>query len=250
MKILCVIPARYGSTRFPAKALVNIKGKSMVQRVYEQVSKATGVLKTIVATDHDLIYQEVKKFGGNVCMTSEKHNNGSERCNEVLQLERETYDYIINVQGDEPFINPEQIKMLISTFDGSCEIGTLCKHITDSATLFDANTVKVVKNNNNEALYFSRSAIPFQRNEANENWVKNHRYYKHIGVYGFRTDILPQLVKLKTGNLEQVESLEQLRWLENGFKIILAESNIETIGIDTPHDLEKALQYMDQNGIQ
>jgi 3-deoxy-manno-octulosonate cytidylyltransferase (CMP-KDO synthetase) len=250
MKILCVIPARYGSTRFPGKALVDIRGKSMVQRVYEQVNKATGILKTIVATDHDLIYADVKKFGGNVCMTSDQHINGSERCNEVLQLESDTYDYIINVQGDEPFISPDQINLLINILVGDCEIGSLCKHISQTEAIFNANTVKVVKNISDEALYFSRAPIPHQRSQNKENWLDHHKYYKHIGIYGFRTDILPQLVDLPPASLELAESLEQLRWLENGFKIKLAETYKETIGIDIPEDLERAISYMKLNGIQ
>lgn len=244
MKILGIIPARYSSTRFPAKPLVDIGGKSMIQRVYEQVSKASSITDIVVATDHEDIFNHVQNFKGHVCMTSETHASGTDRCYEALMLQSNAYDYVINIQGDEPFIQPEQIDLLASRLDGITEIATLVKAIDRPEVLINFNVVKAVINKRGEALYFSRSTIPHIRNTPQEDWINKHVFLKHIGMYAYRTDILEHLTKLPVSILETAESLEQLRWLENGFKIMVAETNQETIGIDTPDDLQLALDYL------
>lgn len=243
-QIIGIIPARYASTRFPAKPLVDIGGKSMIQRVYEQVTKSKRLSKTIVATDNDEIYHHVRNFGGHVCMTKESHVSGTDRCYEALSLEHSTFDYVINVQGDEPFIQPEQIDLLAATLDGQTEIATLVKGIHDAEQLFNTNIVKAVITQNSKALYFSRSVIPHLRNVPQEEWVLKNKFYKHIGMYAYRADILKQLTQLDVSLLEKAESLEQLRWLENGFSVTVAETKTETIGVDTPEDLDKALKYL------
>lgn len=242
--ILGIIPARYASTRFPAKPLADLGGKSMIQRVYEQVKKSKLVSEVVVATDHPEILNHVNKFGGNVCMTKESHASGTDRCFEVLSLQKKEYKYVINIQGDEPFIQPEQIDLLAKLLDGKTEIATLVKKIEDREQLFNPNVVKAVVSNDKTALYFSRSPIPHIRNTQESEWLSKHTFYKHIGMYAYRADILKQLTALPISTLEKAESLEQLRWLENGFKISVAETQTETIGIDTPEDLQKALSYL------
>lgn len=242
--ILGIIPARYASTRFPAKALADIGGKSMIQRVFEQVRKSKLVTEVIVATDHQEIFNHVKSFGGTVCMTKESHASGTDRCYEVLVLQEKKFDYVINIQGDEPFIQPGQIDLLAKQLDDKTEIATLIKKIEDPEQLFNPNVVKVVIDKNNIALYFSRSPIPHVRNTLEKEWITKSVFYKHIGMYAYRSDILKQLTNLPQSSLEKAESLEQLRWLESGFKISVAETNVETIGIDTPEDLNKALNYL------
>jgi len=244
MRILGLIPSRYASTRFHAKPLVDIKGKSMIQRVYEQAQKSNALDKVVVATDHKEIFNHVKKFGGEVCMTKESHISGTDRCFEALTLLPEKFDYVINVQGDEPFIQPDQIDLLATKLDGKTEIATLIKCLEKKEELFNPNLVKVVFNQKMEALYFSRSPIPHIRNTIESDWLSKHKFYKHIGMYAYRTDILEQLTKLPVSALEKAESLEQLRWLENEFKISIAETLTETIGIDTPDDLQKAIEYL------
>ncbi len=244
MKILGIIPARYASTRFPAKPLVDIAGKSMIQRVYEQVKKSSSIQHVVVATDHEKIFQHVKDFGGDVCMTKESHVSGTDRCYEALQQQKSSFDYVINVQGDEPFIQPTQIDLLASRLDGATEIATLVKRIDNAQQLFNANVVKAVAAKNGEALYFSRSTIPHVRNTPEQEWLEKHSYFKHIGMYAYRADILAKLTTLPVSSLERAESLEQLRWLENGFRIITAETTHETVGIDTPEDLQHALTLL------
>lgn len=244
MKILGIIPARWASTRFPAKPLADLGGKSMIRRVYEQVKKSTSINKVIVATDHDGIFSHVKEFGGHVCMTREDHVSGTDRCYEALEQETGSFDYVINIQGDEPFIQPEQIELLASVLDGATEIATLVKAIDQPEFLFNPNVVKAVISQDNKALYFSRSPIPHLRNKPEGDWISSHRYYKHIGMYAYRADILKAITGLQPGILEKAESLEQLRWLENGYSITVAETRTETIGIDTPEDLVKALEYL------
>ena len=244
MKILGVIPARYASTRFPAKALAKIGGKTIIQRVFEQASKVELLHKVIVATDHSEIYEHVKSFGGNVAMTSENHQSGTDRCNEVLSFEKEDFDYVINIQGDEPFIDPEQINALANCLDGQTEIATLIKKITDSETLFNPNSVKAIVNNSDAAIYFSRTALPYLRSIEKENWLTHFTYFKHLGIYAYRADILKKITKLSVSKLERAESLEQLRWIENGYKIRTVETDIESIGIDTPEDLEEAKKFL------
>jgi 3-deoxy-manno-octulosonate cytidylyltransferase (CMP-KDO synthetase) len=243
MKILGIIPARYASTRFPAKPLADLGGQSMIKRVYTQVTKSKSLTHVVVATDHPEIYKHVSDFGGNVCMTNEKHASGTDRCFEVLTKGQSSFDYVINIQGDEPFIAPEQIDLLASLLDGNTELATLAKKLETQQQLTNPNLVKVVMNKYNEAMYFSRSPIPYWRGKETD-WVKQHSYYKHIGLYAYRADILKEITSLKVSALEKAESLEQLRWLENGYKIKVAETQLETLGIDTPEDLKEALHYL------
>lgn len=247
MKILGVIPARYDSTRFPGKCMVDIQGKSMVRRVYEQSCKATSLSKVIVATDDQRIYDEISSHGGNVMMTSKEHRNGTERCNEVVDKVEEIFDYVINIQGDEPFINPEQIDILACCLDGNTELGTLVRHETDFEKLKSPTEMKVVLNNNMEAMYFSRSIVPFVRDVKTDKWAESHKFYLHVGIYGYRKNVLNAIVKLDPTNLENTECLEQLRWLENGYKIKVAETEHDSFMIDTPEDLIDALEVRARN---
>lgn len=238
MKILGIIPARYASTRFPAKALADINGKSMVRRVYEQSQQAESLSRVIVATDDERIRSHVAAFGGEVVMTGTHHQSGTDRCQEVLTVVGESFDYVVNIQGDEPFIQPRQIDLLASVLDGQTELATLIKAISDDQVLFNPNSPKVVVNEAGEALYFSRQPVPYQRNHPTDEWLRHHTYYKHIGLYAYRTDILAQLTQLPPSRLERAEALEQLRWLENGFRIRVVETDIESYGIDTVEDLK------------
>jgi len=247
MSILGIIPARYASTRYPAKPLADLGGKSMIRRVYEQAIKSTSLTKVIIATDHEEIYNHVIDFEGDVCMTSAHHASGTDRCYEVLSKESSSFDYVINIQGDEPFIDPRQIDLLASLLDGDTELATLVKRIDSVEQLFNPNLVKAVVNKNSEALYFSRSPIPYFRNMEQVEWVTHHTYYKHIGMYAYRNDILEKITRLEMSSLEKAESLEQLRWLENGYKIKVKETSIETMGIDTPEDLENAIRQLKGN---
>lgn len=242
MKILGIIPSRYGSTRFPAKALADINGKSMVQRVYEQAKKSNSLTEVIVATDHQLIFDHVMEFGGNVMMTDTQHLSGTDRCAEVLSKVNTQFDFVINIQGDEPFIHPEQIDELASVLEKNIELATLVLKTQDNEAIQSVNTVKVVTNTQNEALYFSRNPIPFVRNFPKATWGENHIFLRHIGIYAYRTDILKEITKLKPSILELTESLEQLRWLENGLKIKIQETKYESFGIDTPKDLKLVLE--------
>lgn len=247
MKILGIIPSRYASTRLPAKPLVMIKGKSMVQRVYEQVSKSKLLSRVIVATDHQEIYDHVKHFGGEVCMTRTDHASGTDRCYEALDLQPEKYDYVINVQGDEPFIQPDQIDLLAAVLDGKTEIATLVKAIVSLDELVNPSEAKVVVNRRGEALYFSRSMIPFINKSPQEQWLEKHTFYKHVGMYAYRCDVLKEISGLAVSMLEKAESLEQLRWLENGFRVTVVETETESFAIDTPADLDKAAQMIDHH---
>lgn len=238
MRILGVIPARYASTRFPAKPLADIGGQSMIERVYRQTKQSSAVVKAVVATDDQRIFDHVRSFGGEVVMTSPDHVSGTDRCFEALSKQAEKFDYVINIQGDEPFISPKQIDLLADLLDGATELATLAKKITDTESISNPNVVKLVKSVNKEALYFSRHAIPFLRNKV------DHTFFKHIGMYAYRTDILEKITKLQVSPLEKAESLEQLRWLENGYRIKVAETEQETIGVDTPEDLDKAIAFL------
>lgn len=246
MKILGIIPARSQSTRFPGKVLVDIKGKSMVQRVYEQASKSTLLSKVIVATESKEVKTHVEAFGGVAVLTADHHASGTDRCFEALTLQEDKYDYVVNIQGDEPFISPAQIDELSGLLDGKVELATLIKKITTNAELFNYGEVKTVFNQNMEALYFSRQPIPYGRNEGEMEWLQNHLYYKHIGIYAYRADILDKISKLPVSNLEKAESLEQLRWLENGLKIKLAYTEHESVSIDTKEDLDQVLANFDR----
>ena len=239
MKILGIIPARYASTRFPGKPLVDIAGKSMIQRVYEQAKKCAQLSEVIVATDDDSIFEHVHGFGGKAVMTSSAHQSGTDRCAEVAKKHPE-YEVVINIQGDEPYIDPEQIAKLINCFnDSGTQIATLIKKVSTNEELHSTNSPKVVVNKNSEAIYFSRSPLPHIRGQEPQNWLQHFTYFKHIGIYGYRADILQLITKLPVSSLEKAESLEQLRWVENGYKIKVAETETETIAIDTPEDLEK-----------
>jgi len=246
MKYIVIIPARYQSTRFPGKPLADMAGKPMIQRVYEQVQK---VLDEVwVATDDERIFQTVESFGGNAVMTSSQHRSGTDRCNEAYIKINKDFDVIINVQGDEPFIQPGQIETLMNCFDSKeVQLATLVKPFKKEDgfdALFNSNSPKVVLNKNSEAIYFSRSIIPYIRDAHHTEWLDKHTFYKHIGMYAYRADILNEITRLPQSSLELAESLEQLRWIENGYKIKVGLTDVETIGIDTPEDMEKALEYL------
>jgi len=243
MNILGIIPARYASTRFPGKPLVDIAGKSMIQRVYEQAKKCVHLTEVIVATDDERIYKHVHDFGGSAIITSPDHQSGTDRCAEVA-LKHPQYDVIINIQGDEPYIDPEQISKLAFCFQNSdTQIATLIKKISTEQELFNTNSPKVVINKLSEAVYFSRSPLPHIRGQEQTEWLKHYTYFKHIGIYGYRADILQQITQLPVSSLEKAESLEQLRWIENGYRIKVAETELETYAIDTPEDLEKLSKF-------
>jgi 3-deoxy-manno-octulosonate cytidylyltransferase (CMP-KDO synthetase) len=239
MKILAVIPARYASKRFPGKPLVYIDGKTMVHRVYEQVMQCGFIDKVVVATDHLSIQEHVTSFGGNVVMTSDAHPSGTDRCYEAYTKMNQEYNFVINVQGDEPYIQPEQLNLLYETISRESEIATLAKKIETLETLYNYNTPKVIFNENKEAIYFSRHAIPYLRGVDSDLWLAKHKYYKHIGTYAYRTDILKTITQLPPSSLEIAESLEQLRWLEHGLKIKVGITEHDSYGIDTPEDIEK-----------
>lgn len=242
MNCVGIIPARYASSRYPGKPLVDINGKSMIQRVYEQASAAETLNEVYVATDDQRIFDHVTGFNGRVMMTSSQHQSGTDRVFEVARKLDPKPDVIVNIQGDEPFIHPEQIDQLISLFNNpEVRIGTLIKSISDNIDLFNPNVVKVICGTTGKALYFSRATLPFIRGAESEIWLERHRFFKHIGIYAFRYDILDQISTLLTSSLESAESLEQLRWLENGFDIHCLETSYENVSIDTPADLKKVI---------
>lgn len=245
MKILGIIPARYQASRLPRKPLLDFAGVPMVVRVYKQAQKAKHLDHLLVATDHEEIYNACKQHGCSVVMTSPDHPSGTDRIAEAANQLPE-YNVIINIQGDEPFIQPEQIDCLASVFLSSepPSIATLIKKIQNEDELFNPSVVKVVRNAQAYALYFSRTPIPFQRNAPQTLWLNSHTYYKHIGMYAFQAEVLHKITKLPPSSLEKAESLEQLRWLENGYSIFTQETEIETLSIDTPEDYEKALKYL------
>jgi len=241
--ILGIIPARYASTRFPAKPLAKIGSKTMIERTYGQVLQAK-IDKVIVATDHELIAAEVAKFGGNVMMTSPLHPSGTDRCYEVLANLTQKFEHIINIQGDEPFIKPEQINTLVDMLTPDTEIATLITPIKSAEELQNPNTVKAVINYKHEVVYFSRSPIPHLRGIPIAEWLSHQTYWKHIGIYAYRADILEKITTLEVSPLEKTESLEQLRWLENGMRIRTGMTPFESIGIDTPEDLLRSLSLL------
>lgn len=250
MKSLAIIPARYASTRFPAKPLATLGGKLIIQRVYEQVKRA--VEDVVVATDDDRIMAAVEAFGGRAVMTSTEHRSGTDRCYEALQKVGGDYDIVINVQGDEPFIQPEQIRSLVSCFeDEATDIATLVKPFTAEdgiEALENPNSPKVVISRDMKAIYFSRSVIPYIREVERSEWLTKHTFYKHIGMYAFRAKTLGEVTALAQSSLELSEKLEQLRWLESGYRIGVGITNIETIGIDTPDDLRRAEEFLATRG--
>ena len=246
MKFVGIIPARYASTRFPGKPLADILGKSMIQRVYERASQ---VLDTVVvATDDQRIYDAVVQFGGRVVMTSENHKTGTDRCYEALTKLPETYDVVINIQGDEPFIAIEQIEALKNCFvSDQIQLATLVKPFDANISideLENPNTPKVILSQAGEAICFSRSVIPYLRGVEKSQWAAAHTYYKHIGIYAYRTDILAQITKMTQTPIEKAESLEQLRWLENGLHIHVAITHSDNHSIDTPEDLQRVVALM------
>ncbi len=237
MRTIGIIPARYASSRFPGKPLIDIGGKSMIQRVYSQVRQTAGLHEVIVATDDQRILEHVQSFGGNAMMTSTTHESGTDRCAEVIN-KISGFDIAINIQGDEPFISPLQIELLLSCFQSAdTQIATLVKEVKSEEELWNNNTPKVVRNLKGEAIYFSRQTIPFIRREAQDQWLSSHKFYKHIGIYGYRTDVLKELTLLGISELEKAEALEQLRWIENGYRIQTALTDHETVAVDTPDDL-------------
>lgn len=240
-----IIPARFASTRFPGKPLALIHGKPMIQHVYERATQALD--HVCVATDDERIYQAVTAFGGRVVMTAENHPSGTDRCAEAIGKVEQEYgihaDVVINIQGDEPFIDPEQIRQLNRLFDHQeTQIATLVKPISDAAYLFNPNKVKVTIDKNGKALYFSRSCIPFVRGAEPEQWLEQAVFYHHIGMYGYRKSTLLELCRLEKSPLEVAESLEQLRWLEQGYTIHTAITLIEGLSVDTPEDLEAVVK--------
>lgn len=244
MSIIGIIPARYASTRFPGKPLVIIDGKTMLQRVVEQSKKATLLTELIVASDDERIEKHCKEIGVKCIITSKDHPSGTDRCQEAYILSGSKAAYIINIQGDEPFLHPEQINSLAKACDGTTELATQMIKCSNYEMLADTGEVKIALNQSKEALYFSRSIIPFVKNEKPENWHLKHDYYRHVGMYAYRADILEKISKLPVSPLEKAESLEQLRWLENGFKIKCVETTYESHCIDTPEDIDKVLKLM------
>ena len=242
-----IIPARYASSRFPGKPLALIGDKTMIQRVYEQARRVLDMV--FVATEDQRIYDAVLKFGGNAIITSPEHRTGTDRCAEavekIMEENDKKIDVVLNIQGDEPFVRPEHIDLLKSCFESnSVEIATLIREIIPGEDIFNPNQPKVILDLKGNAIYFSRYAIPYIRDSEPEKWVNKHIYYKHLGLYAYRTEVLRKITKIPQSPLEIAESLEQNRWIENGFKITTAVTKWESICIDTPEDLERALEYL------
>ena len=243
MEFLGIIPSRYASTRFPGKPLIDINGKPMIQHVYENASQVVDEL--YVATDDERIKKAVENFGGNVIMTSE-HNSGTDRCREAYEIImtrfNKSFDVIINIQGDEPFINKDHILRLKSLFlDRGAHIGTIIKRVSTEQELYDKSIPKVVFNNSMEAMYFSRLPIPFKRNYKENEQIDPGSYFKHIGIYAYKSEVLREITDISPSSLELTESLEQLRWLQNGYKILLSISEFDSFSIDTPEDYKNLL---------
>ncbi|MFO7722261.1 MAG: 3-deoxy-manno-octulosonate cytidylyltransferase [Bacteroidales bacterium] len=245
-KILGIIPARFASSRFPGKPLADIAGKSMIHRVYRQAMKANLLSNVVIATDDERIFSHVMAFGGNVVMTSQRHFTGTERCAEVIRMKAfSSNDVIINIQGDEPLIDPDQINLLASLFiNANPEIATLVRPLTNGDDLQNQGIVKVAIGKNQQALYFSRSPIPFVRAHPFEEWTQNHQFFQHIGIYGYNREALLKISRLDATPNEKAESLEQLRWLDNGIPILTALSDHLSYSIDTPDDLQRILQII------
>ena len=248
MRFVGIIPARYASQRFPGKPLAILGGKAVIQRVYEQVGK---VLDDVyVGTDDDRIKNTVEGFGGKAIMTSPDHKSGTDRIEEAVEKIGGDFDVVINIQGDEPFIHESQIKELCACFDDAdTQIATLGKPFTAEMgmeALENPNSPKIVVDNRGYAMYFSRSVIPYIRNTRREEWIGQFPYLKHIGLYAYRREVLRQVTQLPQSSLEIAESLEQLRWLQNGYKIKVGLTDVETVGIDTPEDLQRAETYLNE----
>jgi 3-deoxy-manno-octulosonate cytidylyltransferase (CMP-KDO synthetase) len=242
MKIIGIIPARFASTRFPGKPLIEIDGRSMILRVVDQALICSSLHDVLVATDDQRIFDHVDQAGYKVVMTSSLHPSGTDRCLEAYKTFGSKADAIINIQGDEPFVDPSQIDALANLISKpNVDIATLVKRIDDVETLFNPNKVKAVFSPEGKAIYFSRHAIPYQKSVDQSEWLKNHAYYKHLGLYAYKTAVLEKICELEPSPLEKAESLEQLRWLESGRSIFVAETDIETHAIDTPEDLQNIL---------
>ena len=247
MKFTAIIPARYASTRFPGKPLAVLGGKTVIQRVYEQVSSVLN--EVYVATDDERIFACVNSFGGKAVMTRADHQSGTDRIQEATEKTNTQADVIINVQGDEPFIQPSQIQTLMQLFDDpSTQIGTLGKYFENIEAVENPNSPKIVMDNRGFALYFSRSVIPYIRGKERQNWFGEYPFLKHLGVYAYRREVLAEVTKLPQSSLEKAESLEQLRWLQNGYRIRVGLTDVETVGIDTPEDLQRAEAFLNQIG--
>lgn len=266
--IIGIIPARYASTRFPGKPLIDIKGKSMIQRVYEQAAQAKCLSEVIVATDDERILQHVESFGGKAVMTHPDHPSGTDRCWEaycsgvrsqesgeknkgiashfslLTASAAAPHSYIINIQGDEPFVAPQQIDELGAVLDGNVELASQMIPVSDHEVLFDVGEAKVIVNQDFEAIYFSRQVLPFLKGVDPNEWHKHHTYYRQVGMYAYRADILEKITQLPVSDLEKAESLEQLRWLQNGYKIKMVLTTYESHCIDTPEDVEKVLKMI------
>ncbi len=242
-----IIPARYASTRFPGKPLALVGGRPMIQRVYERVAEL--LPEVAVATDDDRIAMAVQAFGGNVVMTSAEHRSGTDRCLEAYHKLGSSADVVINIQGDEPFIAASQIESLKACFnEPAVEIASLARPFDPARgfdALFDPNSVKVVMDSQMNALYFSRSIIPYVRNYDWKKWTEHAEFFTHVGLYGYKATTLEKLCALPQSSLEIAESLEQLRWLQAGYKIRMALTNEANFGIDTPADLEAANKYLE-----
>ena len=250
MKVLGIIPSRYASKRFPGKPLAMIKGKTMIRRVCEQAWKSK-LDAVVVATDDMRIADEVLTFGGQYVLTDPNHQSGTDRCREALYMVDGQYDAVINIQGDEPFIDPRQIDLLVDLISrDDVQLASLARHIDDEDALFSPNTVKVVMDKDGKALYFSRNPIPYMRNMAREQWFAKGTFYQHIGIYAYKADVLCQVAAMKPSLLEQAESLEQLRWLENGLTIHMAVTDLESLSIDTPTDLVKAERFAQNQSVE
>lgn len=244
MRILGIIPARFGSSRFPGKPLIDLKGKTMIQRVVEGASKATRLSELIVATDDERIVEAVQSFGGNVAMTNSSHPTGTDRCAEIVRKNNQAFDVVINIQGDEPLVDARQLDQLLAAFvDPSVQIATLASRNINMDDILNTNRIKVVIDKNSNALYFSRSPLPNFAN-AKEAPLTAYPYLRHIGLYAYRSSVLLELSALQETALEKIESLEQLRWLYNGYAIKVVETEIETPNIDAPEDVEKVLQLL------
>lgn len=243
MKYIAIIPARYASTRFPGKPLAMLGGKTVIQRVYEQVSSVLD--DVLVATDDERIFTCVESFGGKAVMTRSDHKSGTDRIQEAVEKIGTQADVVINVQGDEPFIQPSQVETLMHLFDDpSTQIGTLGKRFDSIEAVQNPNSPKIVTDTRGFALYFSRSVIPFIRGVETQDWFGQYPFLKHLGIYAYRREVLAEVTKLPQSSLEKAESLEQLRWLENGYRIRVGLTDVETVGIDTPEDLQRAEEFL------
>ena len=247
MTFTAIIPARYASTRFPGKPLAVLGGKTVIQRVYEQVNNVLS--EVYVATDDERIFKCVESFGGKAVMTRSDHQSGTDRIQEAVEKTSTQTDVIINVQGDEPFIQPSQIQTLMQLFDDpSTQIGTLGKPFESIEAVENPNSPKIVTDIKGFALYFSRSVIPYIRGKEHQEWLGAYPFMKHLGVYAYRKEVLAEVTKLPQSSLEKAESLEQLRWLQNGYRIRVGLTDVETVGIDTPEDLQRAEAFLNQKG--